>query len=291
MIGSILRGYGGLARWLRFPVVPDRAAIKRWKWSSLMALLALGAIAVLVQRSFQLDLLGTLKGIRDILRLPSVALVLIFGILAWILARVLVCFVGDIALYTTADENSSFFRTRTRILEGATKILQSLCTDPGYEGVYLAGHSLGSVIAYDSINRAIRDARVVPEKPEAASAVSRIRGLLTFGSPLDMVYYFFRTIVKPGEPIRAQILSSLHAFRKQASGREYGPFQFARYHLPVMDDFVWFNVHSPGDLISRRLSFYVVDRQESRPYGLHPAAAHLAYWTDPEFFRIVEEWL
>jgi len=291
MIGSIVLGYGRLTRWLRSPVVPDRVAIERWKWSSVVTLLALGTVAILIQRMFRLDLVGLLEGIWEIVRLPPVALVLILGVVAWMLAGVLVRYVGDIALYTTADENSSFFRTRTRILESATKMLQSLCGDPGYEGVYLAGHSLGSVIAYDSINRAVCEARVVPERGEAVSAVARIRGLLTFGSPLDTVYYFFRTVVKPGEPVRAQILSSLHAFRKQPSGRDYGPFQFAHYELPTMDEFVWLNVFSPRDQVSRRLAFYKVDRQESRPYGFGPVGAHLAYWTDPEFYRLVSEWL
>jgi len=40
--------------------------------------------------------------------------------------------------------------------------------------------------------------------------LQKLRGLLTFGSPLDKIYYFFREHVKEDQAIRAQILS-IHA--------------------------------------------------------------------------------
>jgi len=289
--GSILLGYVRLGPWLRASEGTERTALSQWRNVSAIAVVFLGILAALIRNAFRLDVLGFVRGIWVVVTQREVALALGLGWLAFLLSGILVKYVGDIALYTTADENSSFFRTRTKILEGATMLLQTLCDDPTYEGVYVAGHSLGSVIGYDCINRVVRDARVPGTEPAAGRRVSRIRGLLTFGSPLDTVYYFFRTVVSPGQPVRAQVLSSLHAFRKKRSGRDYGPFQFARYELPKMDDFTWLNVYSPTDPVSRRLVFYQVDRQESRAFSPNPVDAHLAYWSDDRFYQMVSEWL
>ena len=288
---AISRGYFRLARWLRSASVTERAPLTKWKKSSAIAMVVLAACAVLLQQAYRLDVRAFLYGIWNVVRPPAVASVLVLGVLALFLSRVLVKYVGDIALYATADENASFFRTRAKILDGAAQVLKALCDNPAYEGVYVAGHSLGSVIGYDAINRLVRDARVVSHTASSGSGISRLRGLLTFGSPLDTVYYFFRTVVEPSQPIRAQVLSSLHAFRKQPSGRDYGPFQFARYELPRLNDFIWLNVFSPSDHVSRRLVFYQVDRQESRSYPIDPIGAHLAYWTDRGFYGVVAEWL
>jgi hypothetical protein len=91
--------------------------------------------------------------IAGALVLPALAM---FGgvaivVLAWGVKRVLVDYVADIALYATADENSLFYKTRSAILLEATRKLRWLLRQP-YDDVILAGHSLGSVIAYDALS-------------------------------------------------------------------------------------------------------------------------------------------
>jgi hypothetical protein len=76
------------------------------------------------------------------------------------LKRVFVDYLADVALYTTADENTGFFKTRSAILDEATKKLRVLLQDRSYARVAVAGHSLGSVIGYDTINRLRVEAEV-----------------------------------------------------------------------------------------------------------------------------------
>jgi len=73
------------------------------------------------------------------------------------------------------------------------------------------------VIAYDTINELLAQfnggpgpADDRPSLPLTLPQLQKLRGLLTFGSPLDKIYYFFREHVKEDQAIRAQILS-IHA--------------------------------------------------------------------------------
>lgn len=88
--------------------------------------------------------------------------------LGLLLKRVFVDYLADVALYTTADENTVFFKTRSAILEEATTKLRVLLQDRSYARVAVAGHSLGSVIGYDAINRL----RVEAEISGGAGAVA-----------------------------------------------------------------------------------------------------------------------
>ncbi len=79
-----------------------------------------------------------------------------------------------------------------------------------YDQIIVAGHSLGSVIAYDALNRVIQEtnARRV-EKKEA----SKIIGLVTLGSPLDKLAFFFQVRTDEDKRVQRQILAHLHKFR------------------------------------------------------------------------------
>lgn len=216
----------------------------------------------------------------------------------------LIRYVGDIALYVAADERSQYFRSRAEILKQSEALLRGLLKDAGYDAVYVAGHSLGSVIAYDTLNRLIREVRAAPaagdgEKLEPADW-ERLQGLLTFGSPLDKVHYFFRTTVKHQQVIRAQLLASLHGFRsrereeREESGHPRSPaddpFMLTIPAFPESESFRWWNVWSRTDRVSGHLDFYAVDRQPSLLYP-NPLTGHNAYWNDPDFHRLVCQWL
>jgi hypothetical protein len=68
----------------------------------------------------------------------------------WI-KRILVDYLADIAVYTTTDERSPFYKIRTDILHEASRKLRWLLRH--YPSVTVAGHSLGSVIGYDAISK------------------------------------------------------------------------------------------------------------------------------------------
>ena len=292
LVAAAARGGVTLLRMARDPKDTERSARKKWGIASMVTALALATLAFAIDRWNGWDSLAVFQTAVRTLSPRGILLPLFAAAAAWLLGRTLVDYVGDIALYTTADENSAYYRTRTAILTRSTAILHFLCSEAQYNGVYMAGHSLGSAIAYDTINRLIRDTRAAGPAPETPAAdLGRLRGLLTFGSPLDAVYYFFRTNVGAKQPVRAQILSSLHGFRKRSSARTYGDFAFAPYEIPKLPGCRWLNVYSPTDLISRKLIFYEVDEQVRRLYPWDPGRAHLAYWRDKEFYRQVVGWL
>ena len=291
MVIAALRGAVGLAEDLRAGGASEKESVRWWAKASVWTAFGLMVAGLAVDRALRLDTFRLIGALLSALRPLPVLLPLLAAGVAVFLGRLLVSYLGDVALYTTADENSAYFRTRVEILGKATGLLRHLCEHNGYASVYLAGHSLGSVIAYDAVNRYVRDARSGMDQAEAKEGLSRLKGLLTFGSPLDAVYYLFRTAVGPKEPVRAQLLSSLHGFRKHSSGRSYGDMALAPYVVPKLEGCCWLNVHSPMDPVSRRLVFYAVDRQERRLYPWSPVRAHLAYWKDPGFYRLVREWL
>lgn len=133
------------------------------------------------------------------------------------------------------------------------------------------------------------------------SDLEKLRGLVTFGSPLDKVYYFYREHVASDQAVRAQILSFLYSLLRARSGRDYGRFTFTYPKPPKIgerpadepftfpqlgDDFQWVNVWSPMDPVSGRLRFYRLDEKDRYrrlgPRYLVWGFAHLAYWGGPE---------
>ena len=277
---------------LKGQVAMERRAARWWLIASVVAFVALAAAAWALHWRLQLGVPGLIGRIAAALQPRPVFLPLLALAVAFVLRWPLVKFVGDIALYVTADSRSSRFRTRDEILARSTDLLRGLLAAGDYDAVYVAGHSLGSVIAYDTINRLTREVRAADTDGARLDGhgFDQLKGLLTFGSPLDKVYYFFRTRVKDEEPIRAQLLSSLHGFRRGRSGRDYGDLQLDPYEMPEPEGFRWHNVFSRMDRVSGHLDFYEVDRQIHRAYW-NPITAHLDYWNDARFYDAVVEWL
>ena len=221
---------------------------------------------------------------------------IIFAVLAVSAAAalryVLTAYVADVAVYVSSDAKSKNYVARSAILKGSSAALTRILADDQYDYVILAGHSLGSVIAYDTINELLvqQDAALGPKSDRPATVLSleqlqKLRGLVTFGSPLDKIYYFFREHVSEDQAIRAQILSMLYSFRKVDSMRDYTPYKF-RYAFPQLDDLMWVNAYAFMDPVGARLKFYDLrgdENQERFRYWI-PGLAHLSYWRDPNFY-------
>ena len=204
-------------------------------------------------------------------------------------------FVGDVAVYVNADAKAKNYAARRAILSGATLAVTRILKDNprSYQQIIVAGHSLGSVIAYDVLNEvmnrrlATADQIVGVVPPRAAidqNDLEKIKGLITFGSPLDKVVYFFREYVPAEQSLRAQITSFLHAFRKRPSQRDYGIYKLQPYRANSLDHVRWLNAWSKQDPVSGMLHFYRnVQRQEFN--YLIPIYAHLSYWEDLRFYE------
>lgn len=297
------------------------AAAKRWAGAGTVTFaLALSATAGVAWWARPV-LARYVEALVVLLAEPGVAIG-VAALLAGVAARSLLSsHVGDIALYVTSDRISSRARTRRAVLDEGQRMLEDLLkpeaanpTGPGrdagaesaapslrtadgrpaepggaaprasgYEAVYLAGHSLGSVIALDLLDRLARTSRHRPVPLE------RVRGLLTFGSPLDKVAYFFRQRPAEGEAVRTQLLSYFHGVRRRRNQRDYGPYAFAPYRLPFAH-LSWLHVHAPADPLSDRLLHYRVDRVVTLPRW-EPFTAHNAYWRDARFYSAALAWL
>ena len=68
-----------------------------------------------------------------------------------------------------------------------------------YDRVLIAGHSLGSVIAYDTLNELLDRARSSNSTAHAFAPrdLEKLRGLVTFGCPLNKIFYFSREQLPP----------------------------------------------------------------------------------------------
>lgn len=222
---------------------------------------------------------------------------------AWLLKGALTNNVADVAVYTTMDEKSSSFQAREEILNGAMVAIKEILNSPeNYDQVIIAGHSLGSVVAYDLVNKLIIEAEAnkggKDKKAVSYEQLRKLKGMVTFGSPLDKTYYFFRQDVPDSQAIRGQILSYLHGFRLKRSYRDYYPYQFAKTRqmnlqlgFTPLKDFHWLNVYAFADPVSGYLDHYHVDSQFSRPYWFY-GYCHLQYWGDKEMYaRISKEFL
>ena len=209
-------------------------------------------------------------------------------------------YVGDIALYVNADQKAESYAVRCAILRGSTEALTRILKDSkrDYDQVILAGHSLGSVIGYDTIDELLNQSAASPDQLESMphkfqirpEDLEKVRGFVTFGSPLDKVYYFFREHVAEKQVVRAQILSYLHSFRKIASERDYTPYTFEKYTSNKLPQLKWLNAWARMDIISGELHFYHADARKKFSYWL-PVLSHLWYWGDPDFYQFVGEHL
>ncbi len=203
----------------------------------------------------------------------------LFGGLAGLMKEPVPDFVGDLVRYLDLDPRSERFETRRQIMNGAVSELKALIRDNNYQEIIVAGHSLGSVIAYDALSRLIQEASC--EKPRANDGpkndelaltpddVKKIKGLVTFGSPLDKIALFFRQRVRPGNKIQRGVLADLRGFRSLNMDQYSSPKtdkDAPKYKLeyaindPIAREWDksirWLNFYHRQDMISGRLDLY-----------------------------------
>lgn len=198
----------------------------------------------------------------------------------------LIEFGGDVAAYVAPFKVSKFDEIRHGIQErGRTAArfiyaARAAGTDrPLYDRVIVVGHSLGSVLAYDTLNEAInRDASAGGWAAGSAACqydvVNRTSLLLTFGSPLDKTAFIFRTQKSALEVSAREKLASA----VQPLIQSYGNRRCR-----------WINIWSRSDWISGPLGYY--DQPQPPPNqgvcnienngSRNPGTAHTEYWTGP----------
>jgi len=210
--------------------------------------------------------------------------------------------IGDLAVYLGSSDLSQNFAARSQILKECTRTvlelhghfpdLREVGGDEKYDRILIASHSLGTVIAYDVLGELITRCRASATVSVATLpgplpidhiGLERLRGLLTFGSPLNKIYYFFRSRTTAETTVLNRILYLLHSFRlvePPPGGAIDGP------PCDVFSQMVWANAFSHFDLISGSMFFYNADLNVPVVRGRLPWTAHTSYWDNPELYKL-----
>ncbi|HEY0796201.1 MAG TPA: hypothetical protein VGD64_10510 [Acidisarcina sp.] len=206
----------------------------------------------------------------------------------------LIEFAGDVAAYISPYKASKFDDIRTRIQSiglNVAKVIYGFGNTtvvPEYQRVIFAGHSLGSVLAYDTLNAAI-NLDATSAMPGARKVVDRTTKLITFGSPLDKTAFLFRNQsnhVK--DPLREQMASAFQPLILDYADPAVLPDPRRK---PIRRPDFWTNIYSGMDIISGALEYYddpavkpmdpLHVRNIADPDANIPFYAHVQYWTKP----------
>jgi hypothetical protein len=239
--------------------------------------LGIGASALLLMRAFYNLGFG---GEEATAQRSGLAWVLLVVASAFI-KKVLVQFVGDVAIYVMPYRLDAFNDLRKEIKEtvykvarGVYEMTQQQGGAPEYDRVVIVGHSLGSVIVYDVLNWLIREDEAAGKN---LNVVTRTPLLLTFGSPLDKTAFIFGLQGKGTSEARESLAASVQPLIQDY---KYRPKQ-------------WINVYSPWDIISGSLKFYDLPgattppgvENQKDPDATTLLIAHTEYWENPLIFR------
>ena len=156
----------------------------------------------------------------------------------------MVQYVGDVAIYVTSNKIDRFSEVREKIKDvaykSASSVYHAMMEDQNsfaYEKIAIIGHSLGSEIAYDTLNRLINEDRLAGG---ALRIAERTCLLETFGSPLNKIAFFFTIQGTDTFQIREQLAETVQPLLMNYA---YRPFP-------------WINIHSGNDIISGEVYLY-----------------------------------
>ncbi|MDB4870787.1 MAG: hypothetical protein JWL97_1791 [Gemmatimonadales bacterium] len=196
---------------------------------------------------------------------------------------VLVQYLGDVAIYVMPYKVDAFNDLRKEIKETVYKVAHAVYAlkdqsgkQPAYDQVIVLGHSLGSVIVYDALNRLIHEDRVAAPA-DALHVVDRTPLFLTFGSPLDKTAFIFGAQGHGTTEARESLAASVQPL---IQSYDYRPAS-------------WINIYSPWDIISGYLDLYdLPDSTDPRkvenlkdPEATTLLMAHTEYWNDSLLVR------
>jgi hypothetical protein len=208
--------------------------------------------------------------------------------------------IGDIAIYNTTDEKSRFYKIRQEILTGAVKAIRYLIEKDEKEGnrykkVLIAGHSLGSQVSYDALNRLIHLANTDELEGFRGSAKEKLkevlRGFITFGSPLDKIAFFLRENVNNSEYVRAQILNNFHSFKQRdwsPKNKKEWKYKIEPVFERLLEEMTWINFYDKRDSVSGSLDYYQHLENIDINFKTNPFSfTHSWYWKDERMFKLI----
>ncbi|MBW4671132.1 MAG: hypothetical protein KME60_27835 [Cyanomargarita calcarea GSE-NOS-MK-12-04C] len=210
---------------------------------------------------------------------------------AWTLSKtivtpLLVNVVADVAIYSNKDVKSPYQKIREEIFNESSTLLKAIIKDKeaNYDQVIVAGHSLGSCIAYDTLNLLCLEASLSQDKGKRL-LLDKITGLVTFGSPLDKIAFFCREVSQKDHYIRSYILGHLNSFRVKPQAPYSDKYLTKNPVDCQLDQLQWVNYYHLKDPISGHLDYYnnldnvLMEYETSWGYE-----AHLDYFSDNKFY-------
>jgi hypothetical protein len=201
--------------------------------------------------------------------------------------RVIVEYVGDIVAYVQPHMLDRFNNLREKIRIDVTDIARAIYDAREgkeflYDQVAVIGHSLGSVIAYDVLNRLVNEDVHRAEGTRPLDVPGRTFLFLTVGSPLDKTAFVFGSQRRQSEVHHALA----------ATGQ---PLILDYRYRPDR----WVNIYSLWDPISGRLDYYDLPPDKNRhpqavkdrsdPSALTLFLAHVEYWEGRLLFETLLE--
>ena len=186
------------------------------------------------------------------------------------LARKLVVdYLGDVLAYIAPHTDNKFCETRQAIQRRAIEAARAIYEmreqngDFSYQRVIFLAHSLGSVIAYDTLNSLMLDDALNVSQLRVAERTSH---LITFGSPLDLTAFIFREQ-------RHQL------WVRESLAANMQPLILDPHYRANLE---WINIWSQVDPISARLDYYNAPGKPVQNFhdsGCNiPLVAHTMYW-------------
>jgi hypothetical protein len=223
----------------------------------------------------------------------NISWVLLVVVSLWV-HRLLVQYVGDVALYIDSHTLDRFNNLRNKIREdiaiAGRAVYASRSAETGsfdYDGVFIVGHSLGSVIAYETLNRLLNE-DLVAEKNNRLDVLDRTKLLLTVGSPLDKIAFLF------------SMQRERTSLEREALAAASQPLILdPKFRKP--DKFEWINIYATNDIISGRLDFFDPPARSKTRKLINPIrnirdeeattllAAHVEYWDNQVVFLKLHE--
>ncbi len=211
---------------------------------------------------------------------------------------ILTSYAGSLVAYLSPYKDSKFEELRHQIQQRGLDLARLVYDGhslksgwiPLYDDIVILGHSLGSVIAYDTLNAMINIEAAKLSPGTHNPAIQRTRSLITFGSPLDKTAFLFRVQLKLGSgrldeegELRETMVSAV-----QPLITDYGLYRFNPVPPPRRPK--WINIWSRMDIVSGELDYYddpgdpPADPRHVQnmidPQANIPLAAHLQYWTN-----------
>ena len=219
--------------------------------------------------------------IFDNLSKPIIVLVLvplgIFLLLRQVLNMGLTSILGDVEIYVTRNENNAKYRGREAVLERAQTTIEQVLQNPHYENVYIAGHSLGSVVGLDALRRRYNDYKLNYKDKAARERYEKIKGFITFGSPLEKTLLFFHR-----DDYRSEFLE----FNKEVDQRLFDLTPLDQIAPTDRHCVQWFNFWIASDIVCDELGSYPIMQHHELELPEHYNLwSHSDYWTDPLFVR------